>query len=109
MKYTRIFKSFVVLTFILSIFPVSGSYAQGFVEKKAGISIRIDDNQLISRIRDFYNIFDKYDFRFALALNLGNSDFLNPLYTDSIRNFQSLGIEMMDHTPNHRTNYFNTL
>ena len=100
---------FMILSAVLisSFFQVTLE-AQTFVPKKAGISIRIDDNQLISRYRDFYNVFAKHNYKFSIAMNLGNADFLNSYYTDSIRNFQSHGIELMDHTPNHRTNYFNT-
>ncbi|MBK8946972.1 MAG: T9SS type A sorting domain-containing protein [Ignavibacteriae bacterium] len=51
-------------------------------------------------------VFKKYNANFCVALNL--NDFKTPEYKDSIRTLQEMGHEIMDHTPNHRTNYFPT-
>ena len=55
---------FMILSAVLisSFFQVTLE-AQTFVPKKAGISIRIDDNQLVSRYRDFYNVFAKHNYK----------------------------------------------
>ncbi len=93
----------IIIFSILSTF----STAQN-VPKQGGICFRIDDNSLINQYRDYINIFEKYNQKFTFAMNLGLDEFSDPAYVDSIRVFQDLGHELLDHTPNHRTNYFTT-
>lgn len=78
------------------------------VTKKGGIAFRTDDNW---KSDDFYALadtFSNYNAKYSLALNLGASEFDDVSYQDSIAFLQTLGVEIMDHTPNHRTNYFET-
>ena len=78
------------------------------VPKQGGICFRVDDNGLIEQFRDYTNVFEKYNKHYTFAMNLGLDEFNSQDYIDSIKVFQSLGNELMDHTPNHRTNYFIT-
>lgn len=95
-----------ILSVILStIQPIK---AQDNISKEGGICFRIDDNGLISQYRDYVDIFEKHGQKFTFAMNLGNVEFESFGYPDSIRKFQNLGHELLDHTPNHRTNYFFT-
>ena len=77
-----------------------------FVEKNGGICFRVDDNQPITWYQEYAKKFNKYNLKFSFALNLGNE--LNQNYINGVRELISNGHEMMDHTPNHMTNYFVT-
>ncbi len=74
--------------------------------KQGGVCFRYDDNSSFSIYRKMADIFDKYDAKFSLSINYG--DFWTEDYADSIRALQQMGHEIMDHTPNHRTNYIKT-
>jgi hypothetical protein len=80
-------------------------FGQSVGNKIGGICFRVDDNQPIQSWKDYSNIFQKYKFSFSFALNptfiQNNLDYIN-----LINNLQSGGNELMDHTPDHRTNYF---
>ncbi|MCB0750190.1 MAG: hypothetical protein KDC52_01815, partial [Ignavibacteriae bacterium] len=77
------------------------------LRKVGGLCFRYDDNAKISEYMKLAEIFKKYDANFCISLNL--NDFKYPEYKDSIRVLQEMGHEIMDHTPNHRTNYFTTI
>ncbi|MCB0749358.1 MAG: hypothetical protein KDC90_17985, partial [Ignavibacteriae bacterium] len=77
-----------------------------FLAKHGGLCFRIDDNSRISDYMKMAEIFNKYNAKFCVALNL--NDFRTPEYIDSIKILQDMGHEILDHTPNHRTNYFKT-
>lgn len=76
-------------------------------DKKGGICFRIDDNQTISKYSQYAEVFNNNDVNFTYALNLDKIQITED-YIDLVKNLQSHGHEMMDHTPNHMTNYFNT-
>ncbi len=81
------------------------------ISKTAGICFRTDDNTKIKDLFTFADIFNSYNnagrnYRFSLALNLAAFEFDSQDYIDSIKILQSMGHEIMDHTPNHRTNFF---
>ncbi len=96
------------LLFVTIVLLSINLFAQNNIPKQGGICFRVDDNGLIEQFRDYTNIFEKYNQHYNFALNLGLNEFNSQDYIDSIKVFQSLGNEMMDHTPNHRTNYFIT-
>ncbi|MEW5800015.1 MAG: putative Ig domain-containing protein [Bacteroidota bacterium] len=73
--------------------------------KKGGIYFRVDDNQAINKWKDYAQVFDRYGYKFCFALNLGMLSSETD-YIKMIRDFQSSGHELQDHTPNHRTMFF---
>ncbi len=103
----RIIKKALLLILVLNI----GVFAQSnnnYVSKRAGICFRVDDNNDISKFRQYSDIFNKYNLKYSFALNFGMTEFDSQWYVDSIRVFQNMGHELMDHTPNHRPNFFYT-
>lgn len=103
-------KNFIIQFYI--IISISSSIAilpQTTIPKKTGICFRWDDNSSLSNYSQYFQLFNKYGFKSGLAMNFGNNEFSSIEYRDSIRKYQQQGHEIMDHTPNHRTNYFNTL
>jgi len=96
----RAIKLFLVIIF----FHLSG-YSQ-YIPKKGGVAFRIDDNHLASEYLTYANVFDNFGYKYNFALNLA---LINPSDTqllNTIRYLTNNGHVMMDHTPNHRTNYF---
>ena len=102
------FNKYTILLLFVFLIIAQPNYNAQTISKTGGICFRIDDNGLISQYRDYVNIFEKHNQKFTFAMNLGLAEFDSPNYTDSIRVFQELGHELLDHTPNHRTNYFIT-
>lgn len=95
-----------ILLLVLAI--TANSFPQATIPKQSGICFRWDDNSSLVNYAQFFAIFNKYGFKATLGLNFGNNEFDNLDYRDSIRKYQQQGHEMMDHTPNHRTNFFFT-
>lgn len=93
-------------TILNSIYPQNSS---NLVSKKGGICFRIDDNRLISKYLEYAALFNNYNQKFTLAINLGIDDKITPDYIDGLRQIQANGHEMMDHTPWHTTNEFSTI
>ena len=87
---------------------VSISQTNNLVSKKGGICFRVDDNGLIHQYDDYASIFNNYNHKFTFALNLGLNEFDSQEYINKIISYQNMGHELMDHTPDHRTNYFYT-
>jgi len=102
----------IVITTILFVGNANKSYAQETendsiaYHKKGGICFRFDDNAEISTYLRVAEIFEKYDAKFSISLNLGS--FWRENYADSISMIQQMGHEIMDHTPNHRTDFIET-
>lgn len=97
---------FSILLFALAI--SANSFSQTIIPKQSGICFRWDDNSSLVNYSQFFALFNKYGFKATLGLNYGNNEFDNLDYRDSIKKYQAQGHEMMDHTPNHRTNFFFT-
>ncbi len=93
----------------------SSTSNNSLISKKGGISFRTDDNSDIEHFNALASIFDNYnlnhgrEYHIGYALNLGEEEFLDTAYINGIKTLQLNGHEMMDHTPNHRTNFFNTI
>ena len=101
----NIFIAIIIFTVLSSL-----TYSQTVVPKQVGIGFRWDDNSSIEKYSSYFAIFNKYGFKAGLGLNFGNEP-MGPApnaYVDSLRKFQQQGHELMDHTPNHRTNFFRT-
>lgn len=94
----------------LILFSTISLFAQSTntVPKQGGICFRVDDNGLIEQFDDYSELFNSYGQKFTFAMNLGFNEFDSQEYIDSIISYQNMGHELMDHTPDHRTNYFVT-
>ncbi len=94
---------FLIIIFLLLlsvfIFPQS---------KQGGICFRVDDNKTIEQFSKYAQKFDKYNKNFCFALNLAGRYFNTQEYIDAVKQFQSNGHELMDHSPTHTTSYFIT-
>jgi len=73
--------------------------------KQGGIVFRVDDNQPIDRWKEFAALFNRHGYHFSFALNVAISDGNQP-YNQLIRDLVLQGHEFMDHSPDHRTQYF---
>ena len=93
--------------FALSFIILNNIYPQS-LSKKAGICFRTDDNQPISSYLEYAALFNKYNQKFCLAVNLGRPE-ITPDYINGLKQIQASGHEMMDHTPQHMTTYFTTI
>ncbi|MEE9431041.1 MAG: BACON domain-containing carbohydrate-binding protein [Melioribacteraceae bacterium] len=102
-KYFLSFVLIATLTFQSNLFSQNdGSSKQG------GICFRTDDNQPLDKYLQYGNLFTNYSQKFTLAINFGRAE-INPTYIAGLKTLQDNGHEIMDHTPGHRTNFFNTL
>ena len=97
---------YLILIPVFSLFAQQGS--TNYVSKKAGICFRVDDNNDIYKYRQYSDIFNKYNLNYCFAQNFAMTEYDSPYYVDSMRVFQNMGNELMDHTPNHRPTYFLT-
>ena len=100
-----LFKSIVLILLLFN----SNLYTQNStVTKKGGLCFRVDDNHTMAQFNEYANLFNKYNKNFCFALNLGRKEFESSDYINGVKNLQSFGHELLDHTPEHRTSYFNT-
>ncbi|MFZ4400967.1 MAG: T9SS type A sorting domain-containing protein [Bacteroidales bacterium] len=101
MKFS-FFRNILIAMFFLFALNVNAQ----FVPKKAGLCFRVDDNHSIQKFQEYSSVFDNYGFKMCFALNLGQ---VNPSDSNFLKCIDTLvahGHELMDHTPNHHTNYF---
>ncbi len=78
------------------------------ISKRGGICFRVDDNHTLEKFNQYADKFNKYNKEFCFALNLERKEFNSDDYITGIRQLQADGHELLDHTPEHRTSYFNT-
>lgn len=79
-------------------------YSQGTYNKVGGVCFRIDDHQAAYKWRDFNAVFNKYGYKFSLALN--TQRLLNDTAGyNALKEIIASGHELMEHTPSHTTAY----
>ena len=103
---------FYLFILFFSLLIIVNIYPQNYVSKKGGICFRTDDDQNISKYLEYAALFDKYKQKFSFAIYLGGSvggHEITPAYISGLKQLQTNGHEMMDHTPQHATNYFTTI
>lgn len=98
-------KLFVIVLLSLA-FSLETANSQPVSDKRSGISFRIDDNQSLEKLKQFDSIFSKYGMKFCMSLIMGDFP-LNLTYVQYLKQLQAKGHELMDHTPNGQTQYFN--
>ena len=102
-----LFRNFLFIL-VFCLININSIYSQNFVSKKGGICFRTDDDQEISKYLEYAALFNKYNQKFCLAINLGRPE-ITPVYIDGLKQIQASGHEIMDHTPIHETNFFTTI
>lgn len=78
---------------------------QASLNKSGGICFRFDDNLPQDQLAQVAAIFNKYNVKYCLALNLAAPPDA-ATYIPFIQNLERDGFEIMDHCPNHCTNVF---
>ncbi len=76
--------------------------------KRGGIGFRIDENPPISKVHSYDSLFSKYGQKYSFAV----TSYILPLvpqYVDTLKALSLRGIELMDNTPTHATQFFNVL
>ena len=102
----QLFQYLIILIVIsVEIHPQSSA---NLISKRGGLCFRTDDNQPIAKYLEYAALFNNYNQKFSFALNLGRPEITSD-YLNGIRQMQASGHEMMDHTPQHRTNLFRTI
>ncbi len=76
--------------------------------KQAGIGFRIDENPSVQRIHSYDSLFSIYGQKYSFAVTTYVLP-LVPQYVDTLRAMALRGIELMDNTPTHATQFFNVL
>jgi len=74
-----------------------------FTDKRGFVVFRVDDSQYYTDITAMSKVFDKYGFKMVNVFNM-NTSFSANLWKAMI-NYQNMGHEIGDHTPNHNTAY----
>lgn len=98
---------FIFLLVVSAVTKRGYSQTSNYITKRGGVCFRIDDNNSILYYKQFANLFNKYHQHFCLAINLG-ANTITTDYINGLKEIQSSGHEMMDHTPQHGTSYFRT-
>lgn len=74
--------------------------------KEGGVCFSVSDNHSPDKWKQYSSVFNKYNFNFGFAINLG---LLDPADINSIKTLDTLvikGHELIDHSPNHSTTFF---
>src|ERR1051326_5151045 len=91
---------------LIFIFIFCNSSGQPISTNKAGgVCFRYDDNLPLKNLVPLTKIFDKFNYKYCLALNLEALPDTSP-YLPFVQNLDRNGFELMDHCPNHCTNVF---
>lgn len=106
----RIFIVFLFLLFLYGNISSLRSQVQNPIsDKQGGICFRVDDNQSKEHYSEYAAIFDKYNYKACFSLNIKWLLIYKPAVIDTLLKMQHNGHEIMDHTPNHRTQYLTNI
>jgi methionine-rich copper-binding protein CopC len=83
----------------------SVSNSQNLVPKKGGVYFRVDDNHSASQWTQYAAIFDRYNLKTGIAINI-TGVWSDPSAISALRAIRNQGHEITDHTPDHATHYF---
>ncbi len=76
--------------------------------KRSGIGFRLDENPPVNKLHSFDSLLSAHGQKYSISV----TSYILPLvpqYTDTLRAFSQRGIELMDNTPTHATQFFNVL
>lgn len=90
------------LLFVLSgLNPIN---AQSTFHKVGGVAFRVDDQQAVSKWRDFNKVFQKYGYHYSLGIDIQRVTF-DTSSVNALKEAVANGNELMDHTPYGTTCY----
>lgn len=99
----------IVMLVVLLFIAVSEKVtAQPFLTKKGGITFRVDNNPVLSKLHQLDSLFSLYDQKFSMAMTSWIFP-LAPNYVDTLITYSAKGYEVMDNSPTHQTQFFNLL
>ncbi|MBE0648123.1 MAG: T9SS type A sorting domain-containing protein [Bacteroidales bacterium] len=98
----------ILLAGVLFVGSASETSAQPFSVKQGGITFRVENNPVLSKLHQLDSIFSRHDQKFNMAITSWIFP-LAPAYVDTLISYSMKGYEVMDHTPTHQTQYFNIL
>ena len=92
-----------VTTLLCGVFAVSSSaFAAEAPEGPGCVSFRSDDNRSVELWSEYTALFDKYGFHSCGSFNFAS---LSTEHVKFLKEFQTKGHEVMDHTPSHMVQY----
>jgi len=100
-----------VTVLVVALWFIGGSIdtkGQPFSVKRGGITFRVDNNPVLSKLHQLNLLFSQYDQKFSMAMTSWVFP-LSPDYVDTLISYSLKGYEVMDNSPTHRTQYFNLL
>lgn len=77
--------------------------------KKGGVIFRVTGGQPMDEYLNYASLFSERNKNFSFTIGLGSDIVGTEGYADGIRMLQDQGNELLDPTPNYRTNYFKTI
>lgn len=97
----------LLLIFAFAVFlPFAGTGQNS--TKRGGIGFRIDENPPVNKIYSYDSLFSKFGQKYSFAV----TSYVLPLvpqYVDTLKALYDRGIEIMDNTPTHATQFFNVI
>jgi len=97
----------LLLIIALMLLISSGAISQNST-KRGGVGFRVDENPPLSRVHSYDSLFSKYGLKYTFAV----TSYILPLvpdYVDTLRALSLRGVELMDNTPTHSTQFFNII
>jgi len=76
--------------------------------KRGGVGFRIDENPPLNKIHSYDSLFSRFGQKYSFAVTSYVLP-LVPAYVDTLRALSQRGVELMDNTPTHATQFFNVL
>jgi len=92
---------------VLATFMPAGIKAQNS-SKRGGVGFRLDENPPVNKIHSYDSLFARFGFKYSFAVTTYVLP-LVPEYVDTLRALAGRGVELMDNTPTHATQFFNVL
>lgn len=94
-----------LLTFCL--LTVSAALQAQMINKKGGLSFRIDDDQDPAKLKSIDSVFQKNGVHFIYSPNSQRANFTQPAsFWPTVKMLQDHGHEIADHSPNHYPHFF---
>ena len=103
---TTIFLSFLLS---LSVLAQNNQSEDWMVNKKGGVIFRVTGAHPLDMYNEYASLFQEREKNFSFTIGLGGYELAAEGYPEGIRVLQDQGNELLDPTPNYKTNYFITI